>query len=572
MIDRSLKSSPPAPPQAPPQALIKFTLSYVIMTTFIAQLASTAIALAQVNPAIGSGQMAPRDVFNEEGTEETGGVERAIDGSTALAALAARVASQHPAARAQRFEVEASRYGLKASQESFAPQLTGSFELSDDLATLPNPLMGGARTPYETRRYLAELRLIKPLEWGTQLSVGVRQGLVETTNPWRNCIPGVVSEQCYDSSLNLSLTQPLLRGRSARANRALEYGARAQLSSSEARLRSEVTQLVERIARAYLQVSLARAQLTLEERDLKLTERQLAEGEARLKAGVISPSDLSPLLGAVAQRQQSLSVARARLEEASLVLRELTGEPIPSVHFPRALFDLERARALLALKSPPFERDHPDVLALDHTIAQLKARQPALRDQERPQLDLSIVWSQSGLGEALSDSLSALPNNDSRFYGLTLSYAQALSPRAQLERAQLEAQLQARRADREALLRQLNGLWSRAQAGVTHGERSLKWARVSARVAAESARSANLKWRSGRGTQFEALELQTRALSAQTQALITRHQVAEHVLTMLSLSGELLARFGIIVTPAPINSPLSPLPIPSTPSTPAAPR
>ena len=113
------------------------------------------------------------------------------------------------AARAKRFEVDAARWGFKASREILAPQLSGTLDLSDDLVTLPNPLEMGKPTPFETRRYNAEVRWVKPLQWGTRLGFGLRQGQIETTNPFRNCVPGVISEQCYDSSVTLSLTQPL---------------------------------------------------------------------------------------------------------------------------------------------------------------------------------------------------------------------------------------------------------------------------------------------------------------------------------------------------------------------------
>ena len=98
-----------------------------------------------------------------------------------LNALIREVIAKHPSARAKRFEVDAARWGFKAARETLAPQLSGTFDLSDDLVTLPNPLEMGKRTPFETRRYNAEVSLIKPLQWGTRLGFGVRQGQVETT-------------------------------------------------------------------------------------------------------------------------------------------------------------------------------------------------------------------------------------------------------------------------------------------------------------------------------------------------------------------------------------------------------
>jgi len=66
-------------------------------------------------------------------------------------------------------------------------------------------------------------------------------------------------------------------------------------------------------------------------------------------------------------------------------------------------------------------------------------------------------------------------------------------------------------------------------------------------AAVGSAEAARERLEAGRGTQFEALELQSRALAAKTQVLVAEHEVAQRVLQLLSLSGELLARLGIEV-------------------------
>ena len=458
------------------------------------------------------------------------------------------VIDQHPSARAKRFEVDAARWGFKASQETLAPQLSGTLDLSDDLATLPNPLEMGRRTPFETRRYSAEIRFVKPLQWGTRLGFGLRQGQIETTNPFRNCIPGIISERCYDSSLTLSLTQPLLRGKSAEANLAPERLATAQLKASRAALRGEVRRLVERAVNAYLQLSLSQARLQLEKRELALTQRQLSEAQERLKAGVIAASDLLPLRGALAQRQQTLITAQAQVREAYAQLNALTSDRlIGEASLPREILAPTLARPLIQLEEPPLERQHPDLLALEAGIDQLLTQRLTQRDQERPQLDLALVWSQSGLGEEFTEALKALPNNESRFYGVTLSYNQPISDQPQHLTAQLESQIRARRAERESLLRQLRLSWSNACAQLLEGERSLRWSREAAQAAIGSAEASRERLAAGRGTQFEALELQSRAFAAQTQILIAEHEVAQRVLTLLSLSGQLLPRFGVEV-------------------------
>lgn len=451
----------------------------------------------------------------------------------------------HPGVKARRFEIEAAQRGLLAAKGMFDLQLNGDLDLMDDLVTIPNPLEMGARTPIGTQRYSAELRLSQPLRWGTILGFGLRQSQIETTNPFRNCVPGIISDRCFESTLTLTLNQPLMRGRSAAANTSEEMNANVVIDGAKAQLRLELTRQVQAIAQFYVQLSLAQTQYHLEQEQLTLTERRLQEAKERLKLGLVAESDLYPLEAALAQREQGVMAALGRVEDVQAQLKALSGLKVERVRFPQLWLEDDRLMALTPELTSAQLEANPQVSVLRATTQQLEVRREPLRDAERSQLNLGLVWSQSGLGEALGDALDALPNNESRYYGVTLRYTQALSDRAEHQSAQLEAQLRASALDREALLRDLRLQWERQVTQIHRNRRLLSLATAAQTATARNHEAASAKLNEGRATLFEVLELQNQSLASQTQRLAIEHEIAQALLELWAINGELLDRFGL---------------------------
>lgn len=458
------------------------------------------------------------------------------------------VLSQHPSLLARREELVAAREGFEASRGLLDPFLSGQMDLSDDLVTLTNPLEMNARTAITTRRYNVDFRFVQPLRWGTQLSVGIRQGQIETTNPFRNCVPGIISDRCYESSLTLSLSQPLLRGRDSEAVLAPERSASAQVRGAQMALQAEASTLIYQTINAYLQLSLALAQEDLEARELTLTQTQLKETRVRVDAGLVAPSELFALESALAQRAQSTLRASERALEARAQLETLTASQLRGApQFPREILSAIKVRDL-PLKPQLNELDHlPEFGVITSSIAQLEARRAPLIEEGKPQLDLGLIWNQNGLGEELTEALGAIPNNESRLYGVTLSYTQQLSSRVDQQLAQLSAQIKAKYAEREALLRRTQLSWRLAHEGINRGQTLLELALFSAKNAKSSADVARQQLEAGRVTRFEALELQSRSVSAQIQTVLIEHEIAQDVLTLLHLSGRLLPSLNLIL-------------------------
>ncbi len=447
--------------------------------------------------------------------------------------------------KAKKFELQGAQAGVRAAQNLFALQLNGTLDLSDDLVTIPNPLEMGRRTGIETQRYGAELGLSQALKWGTVLGFGIRQNQIQTTNPFRNCVPGIISEQCYESTLSLRLNQALLRGRSAQANTSELTSARQELRLKQLQIHLESKREIQTIASLYLQVSLAEAQLTLEKEQLALLEKQIKDAKERVKLGVLAPSEIFSLTANEAQKKQSLARARGQANEARQLLSQKVAQDIQEVAYPTDWFNQARISEALAypIKRSWTESIESKVLKL--MTAQLKSRLLPLEDAQRAKLDLGLVWSQSGLGEALSDALKALPDNESRFYGISLSYTQTLSGRAEAQSAQLKAQIQAQQASELKLHEDLQQRWSKLRQQLKLKQELLELSNEAVIAMQKSAQASEERFKAGRSTLFEVLDQQNRTFATQTQGVAIKHEIAQTLIEIWALNDELLQRFGL---------------------------
>jgi len=457
------------------------------------------------------------------------------------------VTSRHPLAQARSFELSAERSSYRASEGLLDPSLSLDLRGNDNLTTIADPTQQGALRGLTTKRYGAELLFTQPLRWGTQLGLGLSESFIDTDNPFNNCVPGLPSDKCYETRLSLNLTQPLLRGRSARANAASVFVAERAVNLAQLRAELELSGLIFEVAMSYNQLALTRAQLELERREEALAERQLKESTARAQAGLVAQSELSGLKFTLAQRAQSRLEAERRSAEAEEALYTLTADRLDGeLALPSWIGEGPAGQAL----DDDLERlrEHPELRIFDERLAQLEAQLEQQRDLELPELNAGLVLSQSGLGESLNESLKSLPENRSRFYGATLSFRYALSDRAALGVEELVARRAALRAERAAAQRRLEGEWRRLKSARATLELILEQALAASRASRETVAAAEGRLEAGRATQFEVSQRREAARAAELSELQARHALLSHHLSVMRLRGSLLSMFGVTLS------------------------
>ncbi|MEE2645191.1 MAG: TolC family protein [Myxococcota bacterium] len=449
--------------------------------------------------------------------------------SDALAALTER----HPRLQELRARLDGELAKVESAETRFDPSLELKLDLTDERVTVQD--MSGSVRPFDTQRLSAEAALQKPLSWGGQLRLSLNQSRLDTDNPFRSCVPGVTSDICFESRLQLQLTQPLLRGRGAVNESALRQAA-AVKSAEDAAQQEALEELVLSVAQGYAALAEAEARERVQTTSLAQSERRLEEGELRVEAGVLAAGELSGLRFGVAQAKRALSEARRVRAEASAQLSQLTHE-VPSG-------ETEALSAVLIPPDAPLE-ELPSMRRFHFQLKALEAEQLVLEDALKSQLDLGLVWSQSGLGVESGEALRQLPQNQSRFYGVTLSYQRPLSNRADAELRVIRARVRALEAQRSAEFVRLRE--SRRALRIQRDQqlRLIEESEAAVQAATEALRFEEERFQAGRSTTTSLRQAEQERLQAELTLRGSEIEKFRIQLRRLRFAGGLLASFPI---------------------------
>jgi outer membrane protein TolC len=114
----------------------------------------------------------------------------------------------------------------------------------------------------------------------------------------------------YQSELNLSLTQPLLRDFGIDVGKSMIKIANLNFKISEEQFRKNVMDILYQIERYYWNLYFQIKDLEAREKSLKLAEDLLREFKIKIKAGTLAPVEIYQAEAEVAERKQDLIVAR----------------------------------------------------------------------------------------------------------------------------------------------------------------------------------------------------------------------------------------------------------------------
>ncbi|MGK0361622.1 MAG: outer membrane protein [Bradymonadia bacterium] len=440
--------------------------------------------------------------------------------------------------------------GVRLSElQSSAFAAQGAFDLVGDLSIdatserLTARDETGRKIPLDTTRVTVDASIIQPLVWGTQLSAGWTNRFTETDNPFRNCVPGVASDQCFESRLSLSIMQPLLRGRGRAINEIAATRVDAESRVARAQQVATVAGLIEQVVITCAELAFAEGEVAIQTRALALAEAQRDFSRKQIRGRRMAPVEIAVVEQAVAERAQSVFVAEQRVAErsAELALR-LGQDALPPIALPPPegwADDAPTTRARVAAA-------HPELQVAEARLEAQRQEMVVRTDAVRPQLDVSVVAAQTGIDEDISGAVAALPDNEGSFYGATLAFRFPFANR----RAEGELAAARRAVDRAGLERdgQARDVRLAADAAVRALRTAEQAERLAARVVELSERSLDAEQKRlklGRATNLDVLRVQQQvaaaALSvvrAQTDARIARARLDR-------LTGVSLARFGI---------------------------
>ncbi len=321
-----------------------------------------------------------------------------IDGKLELSlkAYLNLVIANNPNVGIQRLSLTVNEDAITRAFGIFDPQANASFQTTRQL-TSGTSALSGASTLNQLTQPLS-LGVTQTLATGAQYNIGFTDFKTSTNNAFATINP------TYNSNLNLSFSQPLLRGRGAYVTRLPITIARSRLRAAQHSFEDQIVQLLVSAEQAYWTVVGARENVRVAEESLKLADAALKRAEKELSLGASSPLDIFQPQQSYANAQLGLTQARYGLQQTEDVLRMQMG------------VDLDpKFRDLPIVLTEPVAAPPSTELDKEALVATALARRGDLRsarqqldvddlsihqanDQLRPNLSLTGQYGASGTG------------------------------------------------------------------------------------------------------------------------------------------------------------------------------
>jgi outer membrane protein len=282
-----------------------------------------------------------------------------------------------------------------AAREQFLPQFGASYR-KQNMTSLGVWGLQGTSYPYRFNDYA--FTLTQKVVTGTTAVLDVGNSSSTTGQKYSVINPS------YNGTIQLTITQPLLKGFGPKVNRATTYQAQRQMESATAALKARVLQTLYDTEQAYWNLYNDLENMKVQESSLEQSREVLKRAKEGERIGNQSAIDVLNAETAVAGWEDGLVSARLRADQSESSLRKILNLP------PIAPDSTER----LALSDKPaiekiditYEKalaaalvHRPEIIQAEKQIAINTSQVSFQTNQLLPQLDLTLNgWSQGQSG------------------------------------------------------------------------------------------------------------------------------------------------------------------------------
>lgn len=304
-----------------------------------------------------------------------------------------------------RQNVRLAEFDLRGARGYYEPRLTGQtyFETSKT----PNVSIFSSNPTTGNDSIVGNVGLVGALRgFGTSYSAIVSSQRVTTNNPI-----SILSPQS-NSSFNLSLTQPLWRGRGFDGPRRSIEIAKRSLSLTDAQFRQRSIDIITTVQRAYWDLVFALRNLQVQRDGVRDAKDQLAHNKRLVEEGQLAPIDVVAAETQVANIEQGVYEALENVGRAENVLKNLIAKNKDDGLWSEALVptdpvDLDAPRTTLpeALGLALENRPEVELNNVQKDINQIDQR--FYRDQKKPQVDLTASYTSAGVGGSQNPNFSS---------------------------------------------------------------------------------------------------------------------------------------------------------------------
>lgn len=476
------------------------------------------------------------------------------------------VMANNPDIGVQKLDVEISRDAILRSFSVFDPLATAAFSAVRQQSPSTSVNNGSVPT-LNTLSQPFSLGYRQTMVTGTQYNLAFTDTKTSTNNPRNTFNPQL------NSGFNLSLIQPLLRGRGMFITKIPISIARSKLKAADFTLRDQVIQLLTVAESTYWDVVNARENLRVQEESLKLADAALTRAKREIELGATSKLEVFQPEANRANAELGVIQARYRLEQAEDAMRRQMGADLDAAYRRMTLVLTESID--MPAEAKPIDREAAVDAALRHrpdlhsAIQNLDVDDLGIKQAGNallPQLNLTAQYGSSGLGGiyyprdpfgnligtpvpgGLADALGGVFGFNNPIYGFGLTLNLPIRDRAaaaNLADAVVQKRIDAlkvRSVEQSVRLQVLNAI-----SLVEQSRESVRTARIARDLAQKRVEADQQRYELGVITLFFVLDSQNAFVQAESNLVTQTINYKRNVLTMLQRTGELLDERGIVL-------------------------
>ncbi len=437
-----------------------------------------------------------------------------------------RAAERNLNLAAERLTPQTWDYSLAATRANYALNLTSTVQDLSQNRFTNDAISGGSRNTTDRQSWSGGIAQ-NLWWWGGNYSVNWSNNHTATNSTNSTCNP------CFDSGLQASITQPLLRNRAIDTTRASILTNEISQQISELNLSALEASTLASVRNAYWELVYARQAVDAAKISLDLASKLVQDNRSRVEIGTMAPIDIIQAQAEEANRRQQLVTAQATLRNNELALKrlivkgtddELWTATIVPTDLPQMVaqpIDLEGAvRNALSQRT--------DLTVAKKNLESTDITLKSLRNQMLPSLNFVSALNLTGqagvstpkrdpiTGNLISlpaggyfDALRSIPGYDSPTWTFRLDFSYPLgtsAPRAnaarqQLLRSQTEANLKATELQ---IATEVTG----AALAVRNSLEAMQAATVSRELSEKRLEAAQSKFEQGMATNYEVVQAQ----------------------------------------------------------------
>jgi outer membrane protein TolC len=295
----------------------------------------------------------------------------------------------------ERYNPELSAQTVLSSEGYYDPYLFANLSKTSTDTKGTNAFSGGAAV--NTKTDLWNFGLGIPVKTGGNFTLGFNNNKRDTNNTFSTFNP------VYNSSLNIGVTQPLLKNFKVDSPRNQLRLAKKSREITDVQFRQTIINTVATVKGLYYELIYSIDNLAAAQKSFELAKKLLGENEIRVKVGTMAPLDVVSAQSEVASREEGVIVADNALSEAEDNLKRTVFPLNDPAMWSTRIVPTDRPSA----EPVPVNIDAAVRNALDSRTDVIAARKSLersgynveyTRNQLRPQMDLVANYGGSGAG------------------------------------------------------------------------------------------------------------------------------------------------------------------------------